>query len=90
MKKLLVLSLVLLMACSTTNHYLKPDVTKQDFDRDYKTCFWDSSPSLWLQVPAALFFSPAEMVMAQKRDAKIPACMQARGYTVDAKSGYTP
>jgi len=36
MKKSLVLSLTaLLTACST--HYLKPDTTRQDFDRDYQT-----------------------------------------------------
>jgi len=89
-KRLSVVGLVLLMACSATNHYLKPGATRQNFDSDYKDCLWESSPSLWLQVPAVLLFTPAEMVMAQKRDAKIPACMQARGYTVDANSGFTP
>ena len=92
MRTLLVLGLaVVLTACSaTTNHYLKPDTTRQHFDRDYKDCFWESSASLWVSIPVALVCTPCVLYMADQRDAKIPACMQARGYTVSTNSGYTP
>jgi hypothetical protein len=56
MKKLLVLGLtVWLTACST--HYLKPgqpDLTRQDFDRDYADCIHQVAPNFFLWLPVAL------------------------------------
>jgi hypothetical protein len=87
MKKLLVLGMAVLMtACSSlATHYLKPgqpDLTQQDFDRDYKDCFNQHQPSLLWTVPLALVFSPAGFIIAEHRKTGIHDCMQARGYTI--------
>jgi hypothetical protein len=95
MKKLRVLGLAALLVVSTacgTTRYLKPDTTRQDFDRDYETCWGEAGqagPPVAVTVLAALFFSPAAAVIGEHRMERTRDCMRTRGYTVGENStGY--
>jgi hypothetical protein len=63
--------------------YAKPGSTRQEYDRDFQEC-WDraveAGPPMAVNVLTALFLGPATIVIAQKRDARVRDCMQARGY----------
>src|SRR5215475_11631511 len=68
----------LLTACSV--HYLKPEGTRQDFDRDYDACNSQAAPPLYLRVAAPLLFTPAAMVMADRWKYERQDCMRNLGY----------
>jgi hypothetical protein len=64
--------------------YAKPGGTRQEYERDFQDCFdraVEAGPPMAVNVLAALFLAPATVVIAQKRDARVRDCMQARGYT---------
>ena len=94
MKKFLTFVLAGLLMTSTacSTKYLKPDTTRQDFDRDYETCYWqarEAGPSRTLVVLSRLFFSPAAVVMDSKQVDRTHDCMRSLGYTVGNNStGY--
>ena len=63
--------------------YAKPGGTRQEYDHDYQDCYdraVEAGPSLPVRVLAALFFTPAAVVIGNKLQARIHDCMQTRGY----------
>ena len=85
MRKLLALSLAgLLTACST--HYLKPDTTRQDRDRDYDACVSATEPQPSIARTLAWLTTPGLIIQHQQKMNRINRCMQEQGYDVGGNS----
>jgi hypothetical protein len=79
-------------ACASPPHFLKPNTSRDDFDRDYDACIAATRPSIGRTVgtmAAALFVSPVAQGLIEQRKHQTTQCMQTLGYDVSpGNDGY--